>query len=343
MTNRIHPFRVPLQQIDPCQGRPSYKLKEAQEVEHGGRKYRILIYENRHHLGWQFLKGAQALLATVFTLFIGLAFKGVQNLWSQALSGKEIRLVKLASLEAKKVGLAATGGIENSGASCFIIATLQCARNIPIFWNLLHEESHPLTQERNETAEKFQLRLQIRQKLFNILSTTKTGKTVSAQEMDAFRRMLNQYSPDAISLNSPGDPREFWTVMSQILQSPRISTIEDGDSLAQHHSLPVAFRPGEFFKMLTKYKLDQPPLMLPASCLLPWNSIEPAPEIQFDCRGTLIRYRLAAFVQGAGHAAAYLKEGTGGWVKFDDATITPLSHLPEDAKQNIGLFFYEKC
>jgi hypothetical protein len=49
-------------------------------------------------------------------------------------------------------------------------------------------------------------------------------------------------------------------------------------------------------------------------------------------------------VQGAGHAAAYLKDkGTGGWVKFDDATITPLSHLPEDAKKNIGLFFYEKC
>ncbi|MCE5317968.1 MAG: ubiquitin carboxyl-terminal hydrolase [Parachlamydia sp.] len=413
---------LPLFEVDPYQDRPSFKLKEAQEVFHEGRKYRILIYDKHNSFACRFLQGVQALLATVFTLFIGLALERVQKLWSQTFSEKEIKIIKLIdrtpeakaferahppqirqvveAYEAKEavkptaglprvkapearetvkladeipkkkpeaketvkladdiarekalesaevvkpapinIPLAATGGFANAGLSCYIGATLQCVKNIPAFWTLLKDETHLLSQKENESSEKFQLRLQIRKMILQVLTSSKAGKTVGSQDMSDLWNLLSQYDSVSIPPRQAGDPRNFWTVLCSILQIPKIT-----NSLSPFGNYLVE-RDSQFFTDLQKRTLDVVPLILPVT---PYGiqklAIEPTSEIQLRCGGQLVRYRLAGFVHAAPmHAIAYVKEAdSSSWVQFNDSRVCRLTEIPAEVKQSISLFLFEK-
>lgn len=98
---RSEPYPLELSQEDwKCyQNRDKFSRNpEGKIITDCGKRYQISKYERNHEILWKFTKGLQALFTSIITFGLGLLFlqirRYVENLWLQAIYGKEIVLVK---------------------------------------------------------------------------------------------------------------------------------------------------------------------------------------------------------------------------------------------------------
>lgn len=69
---------------------------KGQAIEYGGHKYQLLEGKEKIHWGKRFIYGITALALTLLTVFIGLAFKPLRELWKKALMGtKTVQVYKI--------------------------------------------------------------------------------------------------------------------------------------------------------------------------------------------------------------------------------------------------------
>lgn len=168
---------------------------------------------------WRVNKLVQAIAATVFTCLLGLAFQRVRDLWSCALTGKEIKVVK------QKVKAPLTllqhGVIENAGQSCYIGACLQCLKIIPECETYLRKT---LTKRPGEQDERFALRQEIQARVLQIVTLSKEGKCVSALEVENLRKALCRMDK-RINPSSGGFSHIVWDILADVLEIPELQTI----------------------------------------------------------------------------------------------------------------------
>jgi hypothetical protein len=70
--------------------------KEETVVEKDGRSWKNITYTKEHGLGWQFLMGVAAMLATLGTFGVGaFLIDGIKKLWERACTGKEVVIVSI--------------------------------------------------------------------------------------------------------------------------------------------------------------------------------------------------------------------------------------------------------
>lgn len=71
-------------QINPYEGKNHFVMFKTAVGEHKCKTYTFIDYKKSHGWGWRIKEGGIALCLTVFTGFIGLAFKGVRAHWAKA-------------------------------------------------------------------------------------------------------------------------------------------------------------------------------------------------------------------------------------------------------------------
>lgn len=91
-----------------------------------------------------------------------------------------------------KVSLDKIGGFDNGGNTCYIAATLQSLRQIPMFRRRLSSE-YSLTQKPNESNEAFALRQKVKQTMFDFLNQTDAGKKVGGKDFLQYNALLDEY------------------------------------------------------------------------------------------------------------------------------------------------------
>jgi hypothetical protein len=89
-------------QKDPCAGVLARQSEESRILENGN-KWTLIIYQKEHGILWQIGMVVGMALATLATIFIGLAFEGFKNLWREAFTGKEIYKVEKEESQENKV------------------------------------------------------------------------------------------------------------------------------------------------------------------------------------------------------------------------------------------------
>lgn len=103
--------------IDPYDGKKHYLKINTQVANQSGKTYTLIEYKKSHGWGWRIKEGVIALSLTVFTGFLGLAFKRVRSHWSKANSGESIKKIKIPDPEPVSIAVPKTADFAYKGSN----------------------------------------------------------------------------------------------------------------------------------------------------------------------------------------------------------------------------------
>lgn len=228
-------------------------------------------------------------------------------------------------------------GIVNGGNSCYLNSVVQALRFVPI-------------PEKRGQLRELHARLQ--------------DKTVSAVEINAFRKKIIEMGMDNADDSSQEDASEACEIIFKDLGIPQLFYYSVGEEAKEDHMLrlPIDLDLGDEIQALTQnIRLEELPDMLPIQLgrfseenggKKRSNIVRPSAElvIQGSNDDEVANYKLASIVVHSGstirsgHYYTYVPQQDGSWICYNDSSVHKVSNeeVMNDVATNGYLFFYKK-